>query len=49
MSLRLGDEIIRTWPREDRKGVPMELENVAIVSVKVDADSRILYKVAPIL
>jgi hypothetical protein len=27
----------------------MELENVAIVPVKVDADSRILNKVAPIL
>lgn len=49
MSLRLGDEIIRTWPREDRKGAPMELENVAIVSVKMDADSGILYKVTPIL
>ncbi len=39
----------RTRPREDKKGVPVELENVTIVSVQVDADSRIFCKEALIL
>ena len=48
MSLVLGNEIIQTWPGKDRKGVPMELENIAIVSVKVDPEPRILCKEVPI-
>lgn len=48
MSLGLGNEIIQTWPGEDSKGVLMELENIAIVSVKVDPELRILCKEVPI-